>query len=476
MTSREAALRALTAYRRNKAWPELALGGLIERYDLSTRDASLATRILNGVIQNMMLCDYYISRFSTIGIKKIEPNVLDILRISVYQLVFLDKIPPSAAVNEGVALARKAANPRAAGFINAVLRKIALSVQNNNLPEITGDPLQRLSIKYSHPEWLVREISKGFNSHLQNPTQNEKDSGHCRIDGVLPPALTASSGLCTDTYAVEQYLAANNNPDLPVFAQVNTLLADVDSALDSLRADGVDAVRHNWLDNCIELRGAGNITRLNAIIKGAIYIQDAAAYLSVMASRPKAGDFIVDGCAAPGGKSFTATIAMKNKGTIIACDINDEKLKRLDESAKRLGISIIDIRKNDALTPEKTLINKADTVFADVPCSGFGVIRKKPEIRYKTDEDTSGLPDVQLKILTSLSSYVKPGGILLYSTCTVLRRENEGVAERFLRENTHFTTEGFSLPGIGNVDSGMITLWPHIHGTDGFFICKLKRI
>jgi len=440
MSAREVALRAITAVRRKNAWADLALGGLIDRYELSLRDAALASRIANGVMQNMMLCDFYISHFSSICISKLEPVIHDILRLSVYQLVFLDKIPPSAAVNEGVALARKTSNPRAAGFVNAILRKIALSVERSNLPVVTGEMLQRLSVQYSHPIWLVKKF--------------------CNI---------------LDSDSVEKLLAANNDPDIPTTAQVNTLLTDSNNVLHLLHAAGVDAVRHEWLDDCIELHGAGNITRLDAFQNGLIYIQDTAARLAVMAAEPKPGDIVIDGCAAPGGKSFTAAITMKNEGKVIAYDINQDKLRHIQEGAKRLGITILVVKANDALNPESLLVNKADIVLADVPCSGFGVIRKKPDIRYKPYQDIANLPDIQHQILSSLSLYVKPGGVLLYSTCTVLESENEGVIDQFLLENRTFSAEGFSLPGIGHVNRGMVTLWPHINGTDGFFICKLRR-
>ena len=440
MTAREVALKALISYRRNNAWMDPALDSLIERYKLSEREAALATRLVYGVMQNMMLCDYYIGHFSTIEIKKIEPGVLDILRLSVYQLVFLDKIPPSAAVNEGVALAGKIANPRAGGFVNAVLRKVAQAFENGALPELTGGAQRRLSIKYSHPEWLVREL--------------------CEV---------------LDYDSAERFLIINNAPDTPITAQVNTLLADTNKTLDSLTAQGVEAERHEWLDECICLRGARNITRRNAFKKGYIYIQDAAARLAVLAAGVKPGDLVIDGCAAPGGKSFAAAIAMKNKGKVIACDIHNEKLRHIEEGAKRLGISIIETMEKDALAPEEALIGKADIVLADVPCSGFGVIRKKPEIRYKTDQETASLPDLQVQILSALSKYVKPAGILLYSTCTILKRENEEVIDRFLKENNNFKKEYFTLPNTGITKTGELTLWPQIQKTDGFYICKLRR-
>ena len=439
-SAREVAFKALGLYRRDNAWSELALSGLLRSADLPRLEAALATQILGGVLQNMALCDYYAAYFSSIDLRKLEPRVLDILRLSIYQIVFLTKVPNSAAVNEAVALAKKYSNQRASGFVNALLRKIASAAEGGALPEIAGDPIHRLSIKYSHPDWLVREF--------------------CNILGRK---------------GAEALLAANNAGGTPVTVQVNTLHTDLYKVLRLLENDGVDAMRHEWLDDCIEIRGMGNITRLEAFEVGYIYVQDAAARLAVIAAGPKEGDFVIDGCAAPGGKSFAAAIAMKGSGRIAAFDINAAKLRHIESGAKRLGIGIIEAINKDALTRSDEFKDAADVVFADVPCSGFGVIRKKPEIRYKTSQEIAGLPEIQGKILSALSDYVAPGGTLLYSTCSVLRYENEGVVKRFLEGNGSFAPEGFTLPNTGYIKSGMVTLWPHIHGSDGFFICKLRR-
>ena len=439
-SAREVAFKALGLYRRDNAWSELALGALLGNADLSRRDAALATQILNGVLQNMALCDYYAEHFSSIELRKLEPRVLDIMRLSMYQIMFLSKVPHSAVVNEAVALTKKYSNQGAAGYVNAVLRRAASSFESGDLPEIAGDPMHQLSIRYSHPDWLVREFCETLGR-----------------DGA------------------KALLVADNADGVPVTAQVNTLLTDTDEALRLLKADGVEASRHEWLENCIEMHRPGNITRLEAFEKGYIYVQDASARLSVIAAGPKKGDFVIDGCAAPGGKSFASALDMENNGRIAACDIHDAKLRNLESGAARLRISIIETINRDALTPSDGLTAGADVVLADVPCSGFGVIRKKPEIRYKSRQDIAGLPELQKSMLSSLSTYVAPGGALLYSTCSVLKCENEDVVQWFLGGNSHFRSEPFTLPGIGRVDSGMITLWPHIHGTDGFFICKLRR-
>jgi len=441
MTARVAALMALGEYRRNNVWPDAALDKLFARAEISELDVALSKRILGGVLQNLALCDYYTAHYSTVSLKKIEPRVLDILRISIYQLVFLTKIPQSAAVNEGVLLAKKHSNPRGAGFVNAILRKVAAAVSADNLPEVVGETeYQRLSIKYSHPEWLVREIC-----------------------GVL--GQTGAEG----------FLSANNVADTPITAQVNTLRANLDDVLQNLQSNGVEVQRHEWLPNAVTMRRTGSVERLDAFIKGHIYIQDPAARLAVIAADPKPGDFVIDACAAPGGKSYASAIAMEDTGRIDACDISQGKLSLIESGAERLGLSIINASEKDASVFCPEYANQADVVIADVPCSGFGVIRKKPEIRYKSESDIAGLPELQKRILHNLSKYVKPGGTLLYSTCTVLKRENDDVVEWFLKDNAEFCRGNYTIPGVDNVDDGMITLWPHIHDCDGFFICKLRR-
>ncbi|MCL2365668.1 MAG: 16S rRNA (cytosine(967)-C(5))-methyltransferase RsmB [Oscillospiraceae bacterium] len=455
LSAREAALKTLGIYRRKKAWSDMALNSVVSSATLSPKDIALTVQLVYGVLQNLMLCDYYASHFSNIELKKLQPRVLDILRLSIYQIVFLTKIPHNAAVNEAVSLTKKYANKRAAGYVNALLRKISKAASEGSLPEITGDTAHQLSIKYSHPEWLVDAFIKTIGAQ--------------------------------ETHSL---LMHNNQNNMPITAQVNTLLTNVDEAISLLAKDGVEATPHQWLGNCIEFRGAGNITKLEAYNRGFIYVQDVAARLSVIAASPMQDDIVVDGCAAPGGKSFAAAILMKNEGHILACDIHAAKLRHIESGSTRMGINIIDVIEADVSAQASGLSVKnhlaryatkedscalADVVLADVPCSGVGIIRKKPEIRYKAQADISGLPEIQKQILTELSAFVKPGGVLLYSTCSVLRSENEDIIHAFLSAHECFVTESFILSKIGEVSDGMITLWPHVHGTDGFFICKMRR-
>jgi len=441
MTAREAVFKTLSAFRRSNTLRELPFNDLSSNSDVSASERALATQILKGVLQNMAYCDYIVSQYSSIELKKLHPLALDILRISVYQIIFLTKVPAGAAVDEGVKLAKKHVNPRAAGFVNAILRKIASCAENGTLPEVKADSeLSRLSILYSHPQWLVNEYYNLLG-----------------LDGT------------------QALLEANNSSNLPVFAQVNTLRTSADAVLSALNATGVKANKHEWLDNCIELHSPGMIAELDVFKKGHVYIQDPASGLAVTAAAPKPGDTVIDGCAAPGGKSFASAIAMKNTGSVIACDLSDSGLKRISDGCKRLGIDIITTHNKNASLMYDDHIQKADLVMADVPCSGFGVIRKKPDIRYKDPQEIAGLFEVQLSILRNLSNYVKPGGTLLYSTCTLLRQENEEVIETFLAERSEFSAAAFTLDGLGSFPDGKLTLLPHIHGTDGFFICKLTR-
>ena len=335
-------------------------------------------------MQNKILCDYYISVFSTVKLNKIEPVVLDILELSLYQLLFLDKIPASAAVDEAVKLTKKFANPRAAGFVNAVLRKV--SAAKGSLPEIKAQTKNEyLSIKYSHPPALVERLSKFL-----------------------------------DSESLEKLLAANNEIP-PVTAQVNTLKTDAEKVLAALSAEGVSATRNSLLDDCVQISGLGSLESSEVFKGGLITIQDLAARLAVMAAEPREGQMVLDACAAPGGKSFMAAMLMRNKGSILAADINAKKLARIEEGAKRLGIDIIKTARIDATARNEDFIGRFDLVIADVPCSGLGIIRKKPEIRYKSMEEIGALPAIQLKILENLSNYVNKGGVLLYSTCTIIR-------------------------------------------------------
>ena len=441
MTAREAALKAIGNFRRSKTLQAVNIAPTKANTKSAIAERALATQIANGAVQNIAYCDYIVSCFSSIDLKKIQPMVLDILRISTYQLMFLTRVPQSAAVDEAVKLARKYSNPRAASYVNAVLRKIADCIKSGELPEVKGSSEQhRLSIRYSHPQWLVSEF--------------------CDLFGIEDTALL---------------LEIHNSSETPVYAQVNKLISDTETVMNSLSSQGILANRHEWLEDCIQLHRPGMLERIDAFREGHFYVQDPASKLAVMASSASPGNFLIDACAAPGGKSFAAAIAMEGKGKILACDLTAGKIKGITNSIARLKIGNIEPVAKDASVSDGELLGKADVVLADVPCSGFGAIRKKPDIRYKEPGDITALADIQRKILSNLSTYVKPSGTLLYSTCTLLPQENEDIISDFLQRHPEFSPGSFTLPKIGEVPGGMLTLLPHVHGTDGFFICKLIR-
>ncbi len=430
--AREAAVFALERLRRDGAWSS-ALGDTMKtKYALDARSLALAVSISLGVTQNEALLDYYIDLYSRSS-SKIEPKVRDIMRSGAYQLLFMDKIPASAAVNESVMLCKKLGYARASGFCNAVLRKLAAGKEA--LPEIPDrGTAQYLSIKYSHPLWLAQYMIslRGYE-------------------------------------AAEAFFAANNTvPDTCL--QVNTLKIQTHDLLERLRASGVQCSHHPWLPDCIT--ASGNVSVMEGFAEGLFYVQDPAAKCAVLTAGFRQGMQLLDACAAPGGKSFAAAIAMKNEGSIDSCDLHEKKIRLIRDGAQRLGISIINAFPHDARAGQAKLY---DAVIADVPCSGLGVIRKKPEIRRKTQSDCAAMPPVQSAILESLSQCLKPDGVMIYSTCTVLREENEDVVNTFLSSHPEFSAERFTLPNGESAENGCFTFWPDIHGTDGFFVCKLRR-
>lgn len=437
MSARQTALDVLVRCRTRKAWADAALGPLLRQRGLTGADAALCSRIVYGVLQNQALLDFYLAAWCSQKPEHLQPPLLDILRIGLYQILFLDKIPVSAAVNESVELAKASGRGSAAGLVNAVLRRAAR--ERDHLPPIPDkDHIAYLSTKYSHPRWLVKR-------------------------------LTALLGEET-----ESFLAADNTP-APLTIQVNPLKTRAEDLTAALAAQGVTARPHPWVPGCLELTGVGDLTVLDPFQKGEFLVQDGAAALVARVAGVEPGDRVLDVCAAPGGKSFSAAFAMADRGQIIACDLHENKLKRVQEGARRLGLGCLETVAADGRNFCPEWENLFDTVLVDAPCSGLGIIRKKPDARYKTLESLFTLPVVQDAILRNAARYVRPGGTLVYSTCNILPEENQQVTEAFLAETPEFERTPFDLPEPVGKTEGEITLWPHRHGTDGFYICRMTR-
>lgn len=436
--AREVALLALHATEKQGGWSDAVLKKLVSSLD--TRDSALATRLCFGVLQNRGLIDFYLGEFSNMPLKKMEHMVLQNLRLGVYQILYMDKIPHNASVDSAVNLTKKhCKNQKAAGMVNGILRNFIR--QLDSLPAIPQDkPLEALAIQYSHPLWLVKLLSK-----------------------EVPESELAS-------------LLEANNTHPPITAMVNTVISSTKEVIRSLEEDNVTVSPHPWLSDCLLLSNTGNIEELTAFSQGMMYIQDPASRLAVEAAGAEKGQRVLDTCAAPGGKSMALGIAMENQGEIISCDLHPHKKKLIMAAAKRLQLDCITAETVNAKDFTSQWAEGFDVVFVDAPCSGLGVIAKKPDIRYKEEKPLLELPHIQGDILENVSQYVKPGGVLLYSTCTILKRENNDIVTQFLQGHPEFQLEPFTLPGaIGEVDTGYLSLYPHKYGTDGFFMAKLRK-
>ena len=433
MGARETALNVLIACRTEDGWSNGVLKEYLHRDRLDRRDAALATRLCYGVLQNRLKLDFYLQQLLTGKLKDLHPVVRDILHLGLYQLYEMDKVPSSAAVNESVEMAKKYCKKQryAPGLVNAVLRKAATA----ELKQPAG--WQEV---YSHPQPLI-DVLKSYVPK-----------------GTLEPMLKAN----------------NDAPD--TVAQVNTLKITTQALMERLEGEGVDAKHHGWMPDCLILQNPGNLEQLPSFKEGLFYIQDAAAKLSVLCAQLPENANVLDCCASPGGKSFAAAMAMGGSGSITSCDVYAHKANLIANGAQRLGITNLTARCLDATTHVEEWEGALDAVIADVPCSGLGIIRKKPDIRYKNLQDMADLPALQTQILDNVSTYVRPGGLLLYSTCTLVRAENEGVVEGFLKEHPDFHLEPLPLPApFPTNETGMLALSPGQYDTDGFFIAKLRR-
>ena len=434
--ARFAALKALLRMDSNKGYSNIVLNGTLKKYPLCDSDKALTSVLFYGVLERRITLDYIIGLFSKIPLKKISPAVLDILRIGIYQIIYLEKIPDSAAVNESVKLAKECGQAKASGFVNAVLRNLIRGREKIAFPDKNKNFIRYLSVKYSLPEWIVT--------------------------------------LWIDSYgrdtAVSLIRSMAQKPD--IYIRVNNTVISEEKLLEELKYSGFDAEPVPWLDNAVKVRG-GNIAASEAFKRGFFHVQDISSQLCCFLLSPQSGETVADVCSAPGGKTFTIAERMEDKGTVFSFDKYKPKIKLVEDGASRLRLSIIKAAVRDALTAENPEA-AADKVLCDAPCSGLGVLRRKPEIRYKPKSELDSLPDLQYRILYRSSKFVKKGGILFYSTCTLNQRENAGVADRFILENGNFKPFALKLPKtvehVLNEPENQITLMPCSHGTDGFFI------
>jgi 16S rRNA (cytosine967-C5)-methyltransferase len=335
-------------------------------------------------------------------------------------------------VNEAVKQTKKHLSQREANLCNGLLRNLIRQKD-------TLTPPQDYAIRYSHPSGLVDLMKASVGKRL----------------GTILAADNTSPETC---------------------AQVNTLKTTAAQLTELWTQEGVRFAAHPWMENCFLLSGTGDLERLGSFQNGLFQIQDPAARLSVQVLGLKPGMQVLDLCAAPGGKSMAAAMYMENQGSILSCDLHPGKLPQISAAAQRLGVTIVETQANDSTIFRPEWQGQFDAVIADVPCSGLGVIRKKPDIRYKSLQSMEGLPEVQKHILENAGAYVKPGGQLLYSTCTILRRENEDVVSEFQEKHPEFSGESLTLPpSLTQQAPGMLTLYQGYDSCDGFFLCHMRR-
>ncbi len=430
-SARQTAFEILNKIQRDNSYSNLALDHALDKADTDNKDKKFVSALVYGVTERRITLDYNLSLYLSQPIKKLKPEVLTALRLGAYQILFMDKIPVSAAVNESVKLSKKNGAAFASGLVNAVLRKII----SNGL-KTDGS----MSVNYSAPEWLCDMWCKSYGRE-----NAEK-------------LLEASFG------AVDTVL------------RVNTEKIDADNLINLLAKEGFDCETGGNVENSAVVKSGGAVHKTEAYKNGLFHVQDAASQLCCKALGVQENETVIDICAAPGGKSFTLAENMKNTGRIISCDIYEHRLKLISEGAERLGLTNIETVRNDGnvFNPDFPL---ADKILCDVPCSGLGVIRKKPEIRFKKSEEVDKLQDLQYSIMCISSRYLKIGGVMVYSTCSLNPNENEKIVEKFLTEHDNF--EGVRvLSDISRygVDTDYLTLMPHIHGCDGFFISAVRRI
>ena len=438
MTAREAAFKALKRVMLDGAYSNLILDRILSGSDLSARDKAFTSIIFYGVMEKQLLLDYNIQRLSDRPLGSIEKPVLVILRMGMYQLFFMESVPQSAAVNESVNLCKVNKLDNAKAFVNAVLRS-AVKFKTLYLPDKRKGKNKNLSIKYSCPEALVRLWRNAYG------------------DEITAQILESLEG----------------RP--PVTARVNTLRTDTDSLIRMLEEEGIKAVKTD-IPDCIMLDG-GSPSELASFGKGLFHIQDMACQICCGILGARSGETVTDACSAPGGKAFTLSEMMENKGRLISCDLYENRLKLVRDGAKRLGISIIETTAGSS--SDRDDIPMSDRILCDVPCSGLGIIRRKPELRYKEDTGAESLPQIQYDILCNCSRFLRPGGRMVYSTCTLDPDENGKVVRRFLSEHKDFSPAAIELPyGIRRrIDEpeNELTLFPEKNGTDGFFISLIVK-
>lgn len=434
-SSRQLVLQLLIKMSTNSAFSNILLDEALISSQLSPQDKKFASALFYGVIERQLTLDEIIKKYSNRPVAKLSVETQQILRMGIYQLLYMDSVPESAAVNESVNLAKGNKNPSIAGFVNGLLRSFIRD--GLQLPQ-GKNKIEKLSFEFSCPQALIKKWIDEYG----------------------------------EKYAV--IMLETSLGRAPIMIRANTQKASMSEIINELANDEIVAVEIPEIPDCLEIKTGAGVENSSAYKKGYFHVQDISSQLCCMALGVKSGETVLDLCSAPGGKAFTIAEIMKNEGNLFAFDLHENRVQLIWKGAKRLGLSCIKAGINNAKV-FKDDMPMADKILCDVPCSGLGVIRRKPEIKYKNPDDFKSLPDIQLDILETSSRYLKVGGELVYSTCTISKAENDDVIERFLKNHTEFEKvpilSEFNKP-FGDYKA---TIFPDYCNSDGFFIAKIRR-
>ena len=426
---RELILDVLLEITKNGEYSHIAIKNTLDKYQyLEKQERNFLTRVCEGTLENMILIDYVINQFSKVKVNKMKPVIRCILRSSVYELKFMDSVPVSATCNEAVKLAQKKGFHNLKGFVNGVLRNISRNLEQISMPDEEKEPEKWLSVKYSMPEWLIEKWQKQYDK-----TQLEE-----MFQAFLEKSATS--------------------------IRVNTEKTTKEELRKELEAEQITVMENEEVPNALYIDGYDFLSGITAFQEGKFYVQDVSSMLVSLWAEPKEGAQVIDVCAAPGGKSIHMAELLHGTGMVEARDLTEYKVSLIEENIERCGLTNIRAKQADARVLEEDSVGKADIVIADLPCSGLGVIGKKPDIKYKMSEAKCvELAALQREILHTVQNYVKSGGVFMYSTCTINPQENEENVQWFLKEHADFELERQQqiLPKKGK--------------NDGFFLARMVR-
>ena len=446
VNARELALKVLKEVDEDGAYANLALNKILEKYELKKLDRSFITELSYGTLKRLNTLDWILSRFLKKPLAAQTVWVRNILRLATYQVVFMERVPNAAACNEAVELTKKYAYKGIVRFVNGVLRNLVREIDNIEFPDINCDSVSHISLKYSHPNWIVQKWLEDYDIKL---TVNL-----CKANNEIPPNTV----------------------------RVNTLKIDRYNLISRLKKEGVEAIKTKYSSDGINISGFFSYRKLPAFREGLFQVQDESSMLASQILNPAHGSRIIDCAAAPGGKTTHLAQLVENTGEIHAFDLHPYKLELIKQNCKRLGITNVICHVQDVRMLSEKWDEYADYVLLDAPCSGLGVLRRRPDARWRKElEQIKTLVKLQREMLDKISRCVRPGGVLVYSTCTITEEENISQIKTFLKRHDEFTLEDLTpfLPAAlqdeQGAKEGFIQLWPHRHYTDGFFIARMRK-